>query len=133
MSGRACGPRGTTQGKAGCRSSSVIVAARLISAKALVYVPDAVSERPGADNLAPLGEAANTARVHLEVLENRGQSPGLRRRELTWCDELRSDCCGWPCPKWEYEVYLAVSLFVRAALELKTGSPRSRTALIAWR
>jgi YVTN family beta-propeller protein len=33
----------------------------------LVYVPDAVPSGTGTDNLAPLGEAANTARIHLEA------------------------------------------------------------------
>jgi len=35
--------------------------------QALVYVPDAVPSGTGTDNLAPLGEAANTARLHLEA------------------------------------------------------------------
>src|SRR5690349_22965672 len=34
--------------------------------QALVYVPGAVPNGPGTDNLVPLGEAGNTARLHLE-------------------------------------------------------------------
>ena len=32
-----------------------------------LYVPGVVPKEPGADNLAPLGEAANTARLHFEA------------------------------------------------------------------
>ena len=35
--------------------------------QALVYVPNAVPTGSGADNLAPLGEAGNTARLHLQA------------------------------------------------------------------
>ena len=35
--------------------------------QALVYVPNAVSNGPGTENLMPLGAAANTARLHLEA------------------------------------------------------------------
>ena len=52
--------------KAG-RSSSVIVVERLISARALVYVPRAVPKGHGADHLASLSQVANTARLHLEA------------------------------------------------------------------
>src|SRR5207244_8199089 len=33
----------------------------------LVYVPDAVPSGSGTDNLAPLGEASNSARLHLQA------------------------------------------------------------------
>jgi DNA-binding beta-propeller fold protein YncE len=35
--------------------------------QALVYVPNAVPNGSGAENLSPLGEAANTARLHLQA------------------------------------------------------------------
>ena len=35
--------------------------------QALVYVPNAVPNGPGTENLMPLGVAANTARLHLEA------------------------------------------------------------------
>src|SRR5262249_51782055 len=37
------------------------------TSQALVYVPAAVPKGPGTDNLAPLGQAGNTARLHLEA------------------------------------------------------------------
>src|SRR5450631_2994700 len=37
------------------------------TSQALVYVPNAVPEGNGTDNLTPLGEAGNTARLHLEA------------------------------------------------------------------
>src|ERR1700739_3767356 len=36
--------------------------------QALVYVPNAVPNGSGAENLSPLGEAANTARLHLQAV-----------------------------------------------------------------
>src|SRR5215472_5560919 len=90
MSRRACGPNVPPRNllffdsvelqyrfdKAG-RSSSVIVVERLISARALVYVPRAVPKGHGADHLASLSQVAkNTSRLHLEA---------QRRSELTWC------------------------------------------------
>src|SRR6059058_1600458 len=38
--------------------------------QALVYVPNAVSNGDGAQNVSPLGEAANTARLHLRAEGN---------------------------------------------------------------
>src|SRR5437899_7194439 len=37
------------------------------TSQALVYVPNAVPNGPGTENLTPLGTAANTARLHLEA------------------------------------------------------------------
>jgi YVTN family beta-propeller protein len=79
------------------------------TAQALVYVPGAVPSGPGTDNLAPLGEAGNTARLHLEAAGS------------AWPDAQASVAVNWVfvdlvqiaaeglMPNSQYQVYLAES------------------------
>jgi YVTN family beta-propeller protein len=78
--------------------------------QALVYVPGAVPNGPGTENLAPLGEAGNTARLHLDPAG--ASSPNAQAsvavNSLGVLDLIQIAAEGL-APKSEYRVYLADS------------------------
>ena len=80
------------------------------TAQALVYVPGAVPSVTGTGNLAPLGEAANTARLHLEAagtsLPNAQASVAVNSLGLL---DLVQIAAKGLSPKAQYQVYLAES------------------------
>ena len=80
------------------------------TSQALVYVPGAVPEGPGTENLAPLGEAGNTARLHLESAEqslpNAKASVAVNSLGLTDLVQIAAEGLA---PKAQYEVFLADS------------------------
>jgi YVTN family beta-propeller protein len=78
--------------------------------QALVYVPNAVPNGPGTDNLVPLGEAGNTARVRLEAA---GSAPldaqgWVAVNSLGLLDLVQIAAKGLT-PKTQYQVYLTES------------------------
>jgi YVTN family beta-propeller protein len=78
--------------------------------QALVYVPNAVPDGAGAANLVPLGEAGNTARLHLEAAgaalpKAQGQ---VAVNSLGLVDLVQIAAEGLT-PKSQYQVYLAES------------------------
>ena len=78
--------------------------------QALVYVPNAVPSGAGTDNLVPLGEAGNTASLHLEaagpaVPEAQGW---VAVNSLGLLDLVQIAAEGLT-PKAQYQVYLAES------------------------
>jgi YVTN family beta-propeller protein len=78
--------------------------------QALVYVPGAVPNGPGTDNLAPLGEAANTARLRLEsagATFPKAQA-SVAVNSLGLLDLVQIAAQGLT-PKSQYQVYLAES------------------------
>jgi YVTN family beta-propeller protein len=78
--------------------------------QALVYVPNAVPNGPGTENLVPLGIAANTARLHLEAggtaLPEAEASVAVN--SLGVLDLVQIAAKGL-APKTQYQVYLAES------------------------
>jgi len=78
--------------------------------QALVYVPNAVPNGAGADNLAPLGEAGNTARLRLEAggtaLPHAQASVAVN--SLGLLDLVQIAAAGL-APTSQYQVYLAES------------------------
>jgi YVTN family beta-propeller protein len=78
--------------------------------QALVYVPGAVPNGPGTDNLAPLGEAGNTTRLHLEAagasLPNAQASAAVNSLGLLDLIQIAGEGLA---PKSQYRVYLADS------------------------
>jgi YVTN family beta-propeller protein len=78
--------------------------------QALVYVPNAVPNGPGTENLMPLGVAANTARLHLEpggsALPNAQASVAVN--SLGLLDLIQIAARGLS-PRTQYQVYLAES------------------------
>jgi YVTN family beta-propeller protein len=78
--------------------------------QALVYVPNAVPEGTGTENLAPPGEAANTARLRLEpggkTLPNARASVAVNSLGLL---DLVEVAAAGLVPKSQYQVYLAES------------------------
>ena len=78
--------------------------------QALVYVPNAVSTGDGTENLVPLGEAGNTARIHLEAggtaLPDAQASVAVN--SLGLLDLVQIAAAGL-APKTQYRVYLAES------------------------
>ena len=78
--------------------------------QALVYVPGAVPNGAGTDNLVPLGQAGNTARLHLEAggiaLPNAQASVAVNSLGLL---DLVQIAAGGLAPKSQYQVYLAGS------------------------
>ena len=78
--------------------------------QALVYVPGAVPNGAGTDNLVPLGEAGNTARLHLEaggtVLPDAQAAVAVN--SLGLLDLVQIAAAGL-APKAQYRVYLAGS------------------------
>jgi YVTN family beta-propeller protein len=78
--------------------------------QALVYVPGAVPNGPGSDNLAPLGEAGNTTRLHLDSAEASvpNAQASVAVNSLGLLDLLQIAAEGL-APKSQYRVYLADS------------------------
>jgi YVTN family beta-propeller protein len=78
--------------------------------QALVYVPNAASNNSGAENLAPLGLAANTARLHLESggTELPDAQASVAVNSIGLLDLLQIAAAGLS-PKSQYQVYLADS------------------------
>src|SRR5882672_6026683 len=78
--------------------------------QALVYVPNAVPNGPGTENLIPLGAAANTARLHLEAggtaLPDAHASVAVNSLGLL---DLVQIAAKGLAPKESYQVYLAES------------------------
>jgi YVTN family beta-propeller protein len=78
--------------------------------QALVYMPNAVPNGAGTDNLAPLGEAGNTARLHLEAggtaLPHAQASVAVN--SLGLLDLVQIAAAGLT-PNAQYQVYLAES------------------------
>ena len=78
--------------------------------QALVYVPNAVPSGPGTENLMPLGAAANTARLHLEVggtaLPEAEASVAVNSLGLL---DLVQIAAKGLAPQTQYQVYLAES------------------------
>jgi YVTN family beta-propeller protein len=78
--------------------------------QALVYVPGAVPNGPGTDNLAPLGEAGNTARLHLRAagtaLPDAQASVAVNSLGLLDLVQIAAEGLA---PKSQYQVYLAES------------------------
>jgi len=78
--------------------------------QALVYVPNAASNNSGAENLAPLGLAANTARLHLEAggTELPNAQASVAVNSIGLLDLVQVAAAGLS-PKSQYQVYLADS------------------------
>jgi len=78
--------------------------------QALVYVPNAVPSGSGAENLMPLGVAANTARLHLEAggTELPEAQASVAVNSLGLLDFVQIAAKGL-APKASYQVYLANS------------------------
>ncbi|HSS16146.1 MAG TPA: YncE family protein [Candidatus Dormibacteraeota bacterium] len=78
--------------------------------QALVYVPNAVLSGSGAENLMPLGAAANTARLHLEAAGTTlaGAQASVAVNSLGLLDLIQIAAKGL-APKEAYQVYLAES------------------------
>jgi YVTN family beta-propeller protein len=78
------------------------------TSQALVYVPGAVPEGPGTENLAPLGEAGNTARLHLESSEQSlpNAQASVAVNSLGLLDLIQIAAVGL-APSAQYQVYLA--------------------------
>jgi YVTN family beta-propeller protein len=78
--------------------------------QALAYVPGAVPTGAGTDNLAPLGEAANVARLHLQsggtALPNAQASAAVNSLGLLDLVQIAASSLA---PKTQYQVYLAES------------------------
>jgi YVTN family beta-propeller protein len=78
--------------------------------QALVYVPNAVPNGPGTENLMPLGAAANTARLHLEAggtaLPEAQASVAVNSLGLL---DLVQIAAKGLSPQTQYQVYLAES------------------------
>jgi len=78
--------------------------------QALVYVPGAVPNGPGTDNLAPLGASGNTARLHLQAAGTslpKAQA-SVAVNSLGQLDLVQIAAGGLE-PKSQYQVYLAES------------------------
>ena len=80
------------------------------TSQALVYVPNAVPNGAGTDNLVPLGEAGNTARLHLEAGSTTmpGAQASVAVNSLGLLDLVQIAAEGLT-PKSQYQVYLAES------------------------
>ena len=78
--------------------------------QALVYVPNAVPGGDGTQNLTPLGEASNTARLHLEAAGTRFPSAqaSVAVNSLGLLDLVEIAASGL-APSTQYQVYVAVS------------------------
>jgi YVTN family beta-propeller protein len=80
------------------------------TSQALVYVPGAVADGPGTDNLLPLGQAAITARMRL--VSSGSTSPNAQAsvavNSLGLLDLVQIAASGLT-PKAQYQVYLAES------------------------
>ena len=80
------------------------------TSQALVYVPNAVPTGTGTENLVPLGEAGNTARLHLEAGGNvlPDAQGWVAVNSLGLLDLVQIAAKGLT-PKSQYQVYLAES------------------------
>src|SRR5262249_24301958 len=80
------------------------------TSQALVYVPDAVPNGAGTDNLTPLGEAGNTARLHLEAGGTAfpDAQASVAVNSLGLLDLVQISAEGL-APKAQYKIYLAES------------------------
>jgi YVTN family beta-propeller protein len=80
------------------------------TSQALVYVPNAVPAGDGTENLVPLGEAGNTARLHLEaggtVMPDAQGSVAVNSLGLLDLVQIAAEGL---TPKSQYQVYLAES------------------------
>jgi YVTN family beta-propeller protein len=78
--------------------------------QALVYVPNAVPNGTGTENLMPLGAAANTARLHLEAsgTEFPNAQASVAVNSIGLLDLVQIAAAGLS-PKSQYQVYLADS------------------------
>jgi YVTN family beta-propeller protein len=80
------------------------------TSQALVYVPGAVLEGPGTENLVPLGETGNTAQLHLESAEqslpNAQASVAVNSLGLTDLVQIAAEGLA---PKAQYDVFRADS------------------------
>ncbi len=80
------------------------------TSQAAVYVPNAVPNGAGTENLVPLGEAGNTVQLHLEAagtaLPNARASMAVNSLGLL---DLIQVAAGGLTPKTQYRVYLATS------------------------
>src|SRR5215831_12123960 len=78
--------------------------------QALVYVPNAVPTGSGTDNLAPLGEAGNTARLHLQAAGTAlpDAQASVAVNSLGLLDLVQIAAKGL-APKSQYQVYIAES------------------------
>jgi YVTN family beta-propeller protein len=78
--------------------------------QALVYVPNAVPNGPGTENLIPLGVAANTARLHLEAAGTAlpDAQASVAVNSLGLLDLIQIAARGLS-PRTQYQVYLAES------------------------
>jgi YVTN family beta-propeller protein len=78
--------------------------------QALVYVPNAVPSGDGTDNLVPLGEAGNTARLHLEAAGNAfpDAQASVAVNSLGLLDFVQIAAAGL-APKAQYQVFLSES------------------------
>src|SRR5436190_16929328 len=80
------------------------------TSQALVYVPNAVPNGPGTENLTPLGTAANTAQLHLEAggtaLAEAQASVAVNSLGLL---DLVQIAARGLAPQTQYQVYLAES------------------------
>jgi YVTN family beta-propeller protein len=78
--------------------------------QALVYVPNAVPNGSGTENLVPLGEAGNTARLHLEAGESElpNAQASVAVNSLGLLDLVQIAAVGL-APKTQFKVYLAES------------------------
>jgi YVTN family beta-propeller protein len=78
--------------------------------QALVYVPEAVLDGPGTDNLVPLGEAGNITRLHLQAagtaLPQAQASVAVNSLGLLDLVQIAAEGL---TPKSQYQVYLAQS------------------------
>jgi YVTN family beta-propeller protein len=78
--------------------------------QALVYVPNAVPDGPGTENLTALGEAGNSARLHLEAggtaFPNAQASVAVNSLGLLDLVQIAAEGLA---PKAQYQVYLAES------------------------
>lgn len=80
------------------------------TSQALVYVPNAVPNGSGTDNLVPLGEAGNTTRLRLsgEGTSSPGAAASVAVNSLGLLDLIQIAARGLT-PRSQYEVYLAES------------------------
>jgi YVTN family beta-propeller protein len=80
------------------------------TSQALVYVPNAVSSGDGTDNLVPLGEAGNAARLRLESgAANQSDAQGWAAVNSLGLLDLVQIAAKGLTPKSQYQVYLTES------------------------
>ncbi|HEX4487986.1 MAG TPA: hypothetical protein VH088_17040 [Terriglobales bacterium] len=76
--------------------------------QALVYVPNAVPNGAGTDNLVPLGAAGNVARLHMEAAGKTQAQASVAVNSLGLLDLVQITAAGLT-PKAQYQVYLTES------------------------